>query len=377
MTRRPPLPLLSAVLVHLAAALPCAAGLSEPTVTFLRPYGGDLQSNATALDDTGMVIGRSYAAGGAGRTVGWRGTTGRPMRMAATSDPFAPNRLNNFGTMIGSAYPWGWSAAVFDESGTHPLFSPDYQYTPFADDLNDAGKIVGSARLSGGQRYAVAWTAEHQSRWLPDLSYGSRAEGINARGDVAGTVVDRDGRDHPAVWANDDALRVLPTPGWADGGSATGINAGGRVIGNVHSAGDVTTPVLWDHGVLQTLPLLPGSHAAFPADINNAGLTVGSAYNADGDPRAVLWENGQIRDLNDFVPAGSDWKLLWAWQVNERNQVIGWAERDGEQVGFLMSLPQSAGPQAVPLPPAAVAALLVGPLLWVARRRLTRSQVEG
>ncbi|MCA9410136.1 MAG: hypothetical protein KC944_02920 [Candidatus Omnitrophica bacterium] len=51
-----------------------------------------------------------------------------------------------------------------------------------------------------------------------------------------------------------------------------------------------------------------------------------------------LWEEGQLYDLNWFLPTNSEFdRLLRATDINNRGQIIGVGEIDGEKVGFLMT----------------------------------------
>jgi len=128
-------------------------------------------------------------------------------------------------------------------------------------------------------------------------------------------------------------------------GSANGINDRGWITGTDNLPGDLTTvATLWVNG--STIPLGtlggPNSAVAFPVKSNN-GVIVGISETADADPlgeyfscypffatgvptgqicQGFRWQNGQMTVLPPF-PGGYS---SYAAGVNNRGQVVGWAE---------------------------------------------------
>jgi probable HAF family extracellular repeat protein len=128
-------------------------------------------------------------------------------------------------------------------------------------------------------------------------------------------------------------------------GSANGINDRGWVTGADNLAGDLTSvATLWVNG--STIPLGtlggPNSAVAWPVK-NNNGVIVGISEKADADPvgedfscwpffaagvptgricQGFRWQNGQMTALPAF-PGGYS---SYATGVNNRGQVVGWAE---------------------------------------------------
>jgi probable HAF family extracellular repeat protein len=130
------------------------------------------------------------------------------------------------------------------------------------------------------------------------------------------------------------------------GGAANGINDRGWITGVDNLPGDVTTvATLWVNG--QTIPLGtlsggPNSAVAWPVK-NNNGVIVGISELPDIDPvgenfscwpflgtgnptghvcKGFRWQNGQMTALEPF-PGGFS---SYATSVNNRGQVVGWAE---------------------------------------------------
>src|SRR6266478_6389813 len=129
-------------------------------------------------------------------------------------------------------------------------------------------------------------------------------------------------------------------------GSANGINNRGWVTGSDNRAGDATSvATLWLHG--STIPLGslgegPNSAVVWPVK-NNNGVIVGISELPDADPlgenfscwpffaagvptgricKGFRWQNGQMTPLPPF-PGGYS---SYATGVNNRGQVVGWAE---------------------------------------------------
>jgi len=127
-------------------------------------------------------------------------------------------------------------------------------------------------------------------------------------------------------------------------GSANGINERGWITGTDNLPGNLTTvATLWVNG--STVPLGnlggPNSAVAWPVKSNN-GVIVGISETADADPlgeyfscypffatgvptgqicKGFRWQNGQMTPLPPF-PGG----YSYATGVNNRGQVVGWAE---------------------------------------------------
>jgi probable HAF family extracellular repeat protein len=128
-------------------------------------------------------------------------------------------------------------------------------------------------------------------------------------------------------------------------GSANGINDRGWITGTDNLPGDLTTvATLWVNGSTVPLGNLGGANsaAAWPVKSNN-GVIVGISETADANPlgeyfscwpffatgvptgqicQGFRWQNGQMTALPPF-PGGYS---SYATGVNNRGQVVGWAE---------------------------------------------------
>jgi hypothetical protein len=91
-----------------------------------------------------------------------------------------------------------------------------------------------------------------------------------------------------------------------------------------------------------SLPSLNGSEVSRAAhDMNSSGVIVGTSVwedSAGNHQAAIAWFPGEshARDLNDFIPKGSNFKLLSAEYINDRNTILCLAYR-GQDSGFRYS----------------------------------------
>ena len=94
-----------------------------------------------------------------------------------------------------------------------------------------------------------------------------------------------------------------------------------------------------DLGSLDTTGVAPFSEANA---ISSAGVVVGVSGTSGGSSHAFRWsKSGGLRDLNDLIPARSDWVLDSAEAVNDMGQIVGNGLFKGNHHAFLLT----------PLPP--------------------------
>ncbi|MBB4842499.1 putative HAF family extracellular repeat protein [Paucibacter oligotrophus] len=242
----------------------------------------------------------------------------------------------------------------------HPAQAqPRYSLTPLgelgggyvqAQGLNDAGQVVGIARLASGDYRAFSYTALSGISELPTLAgQESGALGIASNGLVTGYMglhafvyeagVARsfgpEGLSPLAINAQGSVLAMygnamrlyersgnfvtLPTLGGSSNFSLGAINDQGVVVGQSRMLGDLYTRAFsYEHGVMRNLGTLGGSFSAATA-INNAGLIVGTSTQADGSNRAFVYSDGLMRGL--ATQAGG----TQATALSSKGVVGGWS----------------------------------------------------
>jgi len=282
----------------------------NPATDDLGTLGGMLNSEASAINASGQVVGYSFTD-------------------YATSHSFrtAPNSPINPAT---------------DDIGTlGGAFTQAYG-------INDSGQVVGCS----GERFHC-----HAFRTAPntpinaatdDVSIGfenAAAYGINASGQVVGNSslgagCFRTAPNSPINPATDD----LGPLGFGWGCRAFAINASGQVVGlyaNKRFFGDGVhafrtapdspiNPATDDLGTF-------GGPVTQALGINATGEVVGSSESVNGccffPSSAFIYSNGVMHDLNKLIPAGSGWNLTEATGINDAGQIVGL----GVPNGFLLT----------------------------------------
>ena len=115
--------------------------------------------------------------------------------------------------------------------------------------------------------------------------------------------------------------------------SATGINNPGRVVG--YSSGPRgTRAFLWTrNGGMEDLGTLPGGDFSRALAINEPGDIVGTSGSPLG-ARATLWpRGGGIQDLNALIPAGNDFVLTQAVNINNPGTILAIGHDDDGRGG--------------------------------------------
>lgn len=166
-----------------------------------------------------------------------------------------------------------------------------------------AAAVVAATAASAGGPDAV-----RDLGVLPGSTGGyawSEARDINNPGQVVGVAGAPD-VPHAFVWSHGTMRDLGP-------GEADAINDHGAVVGHTYDPEtSITSSWLWTKGMRTQLWL------GVASDINNAGQVVG----VDESGHAVLWHRGRLSVLP--VP---DWATSTsAYRINERGQVIGWAD---------------------------------------------------
>ena len=206
--------------------------------------------------------------------------------------------------------------------------------------LNNAGQVIGNSSLEGGPggpTHAFLWMA---TGGMIDLGYlgeifpgfaASGANDINEVGQAVGGSTIASGDSHAFLWTAAGGMVDLGTLGGPNS-SAHAVNDAGQVVGRAETASGDEHAFLWTAaGGMVDLGTLGGLSSS-ASDINDAGQVVGRAATASGDEHAFLWTAaGGMVDLGTLGEAGS---RSQAEGINDAGRVVGLFQIEGEDRAF-------------------------------------------
>jgi probable HAF family extracellular repeat protein len=199
----------------------------------------------------------------------------------------------------------------------------------------------------------------------------SYAWGINNVGQVVGNVNDG---GLAFVWDSTNGMQDLGTLGGGRGAEA--INNIGQVVGYSYTSGLNVHAFLWDStNGMQDLGTISG-YGSVASGINDFGQVVGSLTTSGEEPQhSFVWDstNG-MRDLNDLIDSNSGWTLNSAKAINNKGQIVGYGNLNGQQRAFLLTPIAETNPKSVPEPGSVLGLLAFGALGANSLRKCQKKQ---
>ena len=316
------------------------------TISDLGSLGGPFVS-AFAVNARGEVAGRASTPSSPSHAFVFAGGSIKDLGTLPGKTNSRAQGINNRTQVVGfsftarfgaDAHGFLWSDGVMED--LHPVISLGGSAS-FATAINEAGHIVGDATTPGDAEDHAFLLRRGTVLDLGTLGGTfSFADALNASDTVVGTsALPGNQAFHAFVW-NGSMVDMGSLGGVYS--EALAINNRGTVVGFSLLAGDQSQHAfLWRDGRLADLhaPSLPASSAAL--GINNAGQIVGLASPTvedvfDGN-FAVLWDGDRVIDLNTLIPAGSGWQLYRAAAINDRGEIAGVGNHDGQIRAFLLT----------------------------------------
>ena len=376
------------------------------TVTDLGPANNPF-SQATGVDDFGLITGVATAADGSQHAVIWLNGVMTDIGKPGLEGPNSgAGPVNAFGQVIGGAetslkdpnnenfcgYATGLQCLAFVwRNGAGMTALPALGGTNSAwGGINNVGQVAGYAENAhkdpacsgkaavngtGPQLFdfqAVIWGPKAgQIQELSPLpgdtvamanSINDHGQAVGTSGTCANTVVGGfEVGPHAVLWESNGSVHDLGNLGGTAntgllgaGTEAWGINNRGVVTGQaVLSGNEAFHPFLWSRetGMLD-LGVLPGDLVGAGLGMNNNNDVVGASVSAPGpatgNPRAFLWQHGVMTDLNARIPANSPLYLLTAFGINDAGVIVGFGVTGaGDIHGFLATPAVSSGSAAL------------------------------
>jgi probable HAF family extracellular repeat protein len=318
----------------------CFACFSSSWATPLHKYSikhltlGGTWSTAIAINELGQVIGTSQISGDAS-SHGFIYHKGRITDIGS----IYPYNINNLGQVVGhynteingdpTVRSFIYSDGTLTDLGT---ISSDPRAQSWANGINDFGEVVGSANtVYVGSRFHAYFYRDGVMEDIDTIGPDdeqSEAWVINNRGMVVGSE-----RDGGVFLYSDGVMRRLNIIG-----NAFDMNDRGEFVGFGSWDFGLQGAFLYRDGEFTALGDLSDSGHTTPRAINESSQTVGQSdigtverpwgYSHIG--HAFLYDKGVMTDLNTLIPANSGWELMYATDINNSGQIVGYGIRDGK-----------------------------------------------
>ncbi len=384
--------LISTGMLSLLAVFAASTQAQRYTVSDLGTLPGGLFSQATFVNNYGLVTGVSTLPDGTQHAVVWyRGSIfdiaahspagtnsgavaandwGQVLVQAeiTSDDPNNENFCSYFTGRACRAFVWqnGASTLLPNLGGTNG--SPGM--------INNRGQIVGMAESSVHDSScptqpaitgsgpltldfeAVLWGGGprqiRELRPLPGDSVGMAfsindlGQAVGGSGSCASSILPGPAvTPHAVLWENGTVTDMGNLGGTVNtdlpgvGTIALSINNRGQAVGAAALPGNMARHAfLWSRklGRMLDFGTLQGDTDSAALGINDEGKVVGASLDSDGNPRVFLVSEGVMKDLNALVPPDAPIYMLIPYAINSEGQVAGFGVTgSGEIHGFLAS----------------------------------------
>jgi len=342
-----------------ATALKNSFFSSQYKVRDLGSLGGT-ESFAHAINNKDMIVGLS-------RTAGDLGTHPFVYSQGKMTDLFpkieTAENVNNLGQVAGGLSNENlFVPAVLDVSKNRTLLlgslggATSFGLNGTALAKNDAGQTVGFSYIDTLNRHAFL----HTNGIIKDIgSFGgySVANAINNNDHIVGFSSNSVfGRAHAFLFVNGKMTDLNPSqdPTFENSESyARDINNRGDIVGEFITPNQSAFhSFVYRNGKLISFRL-PGSPMTIPFSINNSGKIVGimdvpyksTCPGPVGNEipctkfkqHAYLYRQGRLSDLNKLIPKNSKWELIWAFDINDKDKIVGYGVRNGKFRAFVLT----------------------------------------
>lgn len=350
-------PVALAIILLLLTGLGTTAREVHPLLFTVEDLGTFSSSTrATAINNSGQVVGTSFAPSTFAHAFRYTDGVGLiDLGQIANETITYGTGINNIGQVSGQADRSGGAGGYHafrytDGIGLVDLGSlPGYGFS-YGGPINERGQVAGSAY--GDVLRAFRFTDGVGMQDLGTLGRASAAYGINNSGDVVGysetpTTPSNENWNpgHAFLYTDRKGMEDLnnlidPSLGF-ELRRASAINNRGQIVGFGEHTGIGLHAFLYSRAVVQDLGTFPGGGISYAIGLNNRGDVVGAAYldaSGIGNFRAMLYTNHWgMQNLNNLIDPSLGWVLREATAINERGQIAGWGELNGQEHAFRLT----------------------------------------
>ena len=311
------------------------------TVIDLGMLPGDTQAVATAINDADQVTGTTSSA-----DFLWE--NGRMTNITAPFNAYCSSGINNSGQIAGGAADQNgiFCPAIQDVHATRRTAVTvlgsfggviDGSFNGSAAAINNTGQACGFSYINSVHAHAFLYDGGVMRDIGLFIHDYSAAAALNDNGDVVG-VSGANG----FLYTNGTLQYLIPFGSTQS--QACAINNKGQIAGyylDVHAT--ATHSYLYENGTFTDISAAD-SHETDAMAINDAGQVVGQSWPPPDrscrrcipEPRAFVYENGALTELNTLLPAGSPWRLAYAYAINSKGHIAGGGYVNGQLHAFML-----------------------------------------
>ena len=329
------------LMLILFTALSTATYAGSFNIIDLGTVGNDNASYASAINNSGVVVGTSVSASGQETAFSWYKwwpNNGTMLSLNNHNKQTSAVGIDSSGLILGSST----SNYGNTKSGLWKSYSPGsnmqqlyYKNTSVAYSLNDNGQILASGGDPSQTMIYSIWGGHSPVKAGGNMEI-KYASDINDSGHVIGETA----LGTPYIWSMYNGSTQLIS---SISGGATDINNLGEVVGtknaDIGANGEVlnegqSQAYVYKNGEVIELGYVGVGTSSEAYAINEEGIVVGSS-----NGNAFIWDaNGGMLNLNDLLPDGSEWtNLSVASDINDLGQIVGWGTINGETHSFIIS----------------------------------------
>ena len=299
------------------------------------------------INNNGQIVGYTKDADGNSHATMWDNPTSfhELVYLSSTNQYSEAYRINDAGQIVGLALTVGifGRAAYWDAGGVTDIGALGGS-SSFANDINEAGVVVGSAASGTTGSRAFSWTTSGGIVDLGNFNTTDKQQyagynGINNNGLMVGTAYRLFDPYRPTMGrAADRAPTDIGVPGRVAGMSMA-VNDAGTIVGWQNASGGAGGPCIFNgDGTVQFLGNF-GLGDGQALDINTAGQIVGFAVGFDDNGqvnKSFLYQNGQMTDLMTLINDPGWTTFFDADAINDHGDIVGAGVYNGEIRGFVM-----------------------------------------